>query len=54
MIDKFNYGIVWGTSSKHYPKSQRVGLGHTLHDEDVLQIVTLTVKQQVTVMNVYW
>ena len=33
-------------SSLHHPKSQRCGLSHTLADEDVLQIVTLTVKQQ--------
>ena len=31
------YGLVWGTSTKHYP--QRCGLTHDLHDEDVVQLV---------------
>ena len=31
------YGLVWGTSAKHYP--QRCGLTHELHDEDVVQLV---------------
>ena len=33
----FNYALIWGTSSKHYP--QRCGLSHVLEDEDVVQIV---------------
>lgn len=31
------YGLVWGTSTKHYP--QRCGLTHELHDEDVVQLI---------------
>lgn len=31
------YVLVWGTSARHYP--QHCGLGHNLHDEDVVQIV---------------
>lgn len=37
LAKQFNYGLIWGTSSKHYP--QRCGLSHTLDDEDVVQIV---------------
>jgi small GTP-binding protein len=40
----FNFALVWGRSTKHAP--QRVGLRHTLMDEDVVQIVTKTVQQQ--------
>ncbi|KAF5831935.1 GTP-binding like protein [Dunaliella salina] len=42
MVDELNYALVWGTSSKHYP--QRVGLGHRLDDEDVVQLVKKKVK----------
>jgi ribosome-interacting GTPase 1 len=35
--EQFKYAWVWGTSVRHQP--QRVGLGHQLHDEDVVQIV---------------
>jgi hypothetical protein len=41
---EFNYSLIWGTSAKHAP--QRCGLGHHLNDQDVVQIVTKTVKQQ--------
>lgn len=44
MLRDFNYALIWGTSAKHVP--QRCGLNHALHDEDVVQIVTKTVKQQ--------
>ena len=37
LLTSFDYAMVWGTSVKHTP--QRVGLAHTLHDEDVIQIV---------------
>ena len=36
MKDGFKYAHVWGTSAKHSP--QRVGLGHLLQDEDVVEI----------------
>jgi ribosome-interacting GTPase 1 len=44
MLRDFNYALVWGTSAKHSP--QRCGLNHQLDDEDVVQIVSKTVKQQ--------
>jgi ABC-type metal ion transport system substrate-binding protein len=44
MLRDFNYALVWGTSAKHMP--QRCGLHHKLEDEDVVQIVAKTVKQQ--------
>ena len=36
-VDKFRFARIWGNSVKH--EAQRVGLGHTLADEDILQIV---------------
>uniref|UniRef100_A0A2P2HZ99 Developmentally-regulated GTP-binding protein 2 n=1 Tax=Hirondellea gigas TaxID=1518452 RepID=A0A2P2HZ99_9CRUS len=38
IVAVFKYALVWGTSTKFNP--QRVGLHHTTHDEDVIQIVT--------------
>jgi len=37
LVDQFKYSLVWGRSGKHTP--QRVGLSHSLLDEDVIQIV---------------
>lgn len=34
ILDSFKHAIVYGQSVKHQP--QRVGLGHTLMDEDVV------------------
>ena len=36
--ETFKYALVWGASAKHVP--QRVGLAHTVGDEDVVQIVS--------------
>ena len=44
MLRDFNYALVWGKSAVHAP--QRCGLTHKLDDEDVVQIVTKTIKQQ--------
>ena len=44
MARDFNYALVWGKSAKHSP--QRCGMNHNLLDEDVVQIVTKTNKQQ--------
>lgn len=38
MKNQFKYALVWGSSSKHSP--QKCGLSHSVHDEDVVQIVT--------------
>lgn len=35
--ETFKYALVWGASARHVP--QRVGLGHTVADEDVVSIV---------------
>ena len=37
LVTEFRYALVWGTSAKHNP--QRVGLGHVIENEDVVQIV---------------
>jgi hypothetical protein len=37
LVSDFKYALVWGTSTKHNP--QRVGLAHTVENEDVVQIV---------------
>jgi hypothetical protein len=44
LLRDFNYAFVWGTSAKHAP--QRCGLSHRLDDEDVVQLVSKTIKQQ--------
>jgi len=44
LLRDFNYALIWGTSAKHSP--QRCGLSHKLDDEDVVQIVSKTIKQQ--------
>ena len=36
-VDKFRYARVWGSSVKH--DAQRVGIAHSLLDEDILQII---------------
>jgi uncharacterized protein len=36
--ETFKYALVWGASAKHVP--QRVGLGHYVSDEDVVQVVS--------------
>ncbi len=36
--DTFKYALVWGASARHVP--QRVGLGHSVADEDVVYIVS--------------
>ena len=36
--ETFKYALVWGRSARHVP--QRVGLGHTVADEDVVSIVS--------------
>ncbi|MBA0836519.1 hypothetical protein Goarm_008727 [Gossypium armourianum] len=37
LIKDVKYVLVWGSSARHYP--QHCGLGHSLQDEDVVQIV---------------
>jgi len=44
LLDKFNFALVWGRSTKFNP--QRVGLSHGLMDEDVIQVVAKTLVQQ--------
>jgi hypothetical protein len=40
LVADFHFAYVWGQSTKHDP--QRCGLGHSLLDEDVVQIVKKT------------
>lgn len=40
LLEKFKYAIVWGKSSKFFPKPQRVGLNHIICDCDVVEIVS--------------
>ena len=35
--ESFKYALVWGASARHVP--QRVGLNHSVADEDVVSIV---------------
>jgi hypothetical protein len=44
LLRDLNYALVWGMSAKHSP--QRCGLNHPLDDQDVVQIVSKTIKQQ--------
>lgn len=44
LVADFECAFVWGTSTKHQP--QRVGLLHTLEDEDVVRIVKKTNAKQ--------
>lgn len=44
IVRSFKFALVWGTSVKHSP--QHCGLSHLLHDEDVVQVVTMTVAEQ--------
>lgn len=37
LAPQFKYALVWGTSTKYSP--QRVGINHTMNDEDVIQII---------------
>lgn len=37
LVAAFKYSLVWGASTKFSP--QRVGINHTMADEDVMQIV---------------
>lgn len=44
MIKNFKYALVWGLSARHSP--QHVGLQHMLSDEDVVQVVTKSAKEE--------
>lgn len=37
IVDTFKYALVWGTSTKYSP--QRVGINHSMADEDVIQVM---------------
>ncbi|KAH3666537.1 hypothetical protein OGAPHI_003534 [Ogataea philodendri] len=38
--ESFKYALVWGSSSKFGMAPQKCGLGHRVHDQDVVSIVT--------------
>jgi len=42
MVAKFKFAKIWGQSSKFNPQPQRVGLGHIICDEDVVEIIART------------
>ncbi|PON96221.1 GAMYB transcription factor [Trema orientale] len=44
LVKDVKYVLVWGISARHYP--QHCGLGHNLHDEDVVQIVKKKEKEE--------
>jgi len=44
MLRDFSFAMVWGHSAKHEP--QRCGLSHPLMDQDVVQVVTMSAKEQ--------
>jgi len=44
LANNFKFAMVWGASVRFSP--QRCGLEHVLHDEDVLQIVIKTAKEE--------
>ncbi|XP_073264493.1 developmentally-regulated G-protein 1 isoform X2 [Populus alba] len=44
LIKDVKYVLVWGTSARHHP--QHCGLGHALHDEDMVQIVKRKEKEE--------
>lgn len=37
LVAQLKYALVWGTSTKYSP--QRVGIGHSVHDQDVVQLI---------------
>jgi len=45
ILDEFKAAMIWGSSVKQTPGL--CGLKHTLHDEDVLQVVKMTQAEKV-------